>query len=172
MAKRRLHEKNLLVELRNSFLNLWPNCLYHKIKDDPIYSESKTRFSPKRPFDSFVAYRNRTVKKTLAIEAKSHHSSESWSIDKVEDHQVEGLKQAQDNGWISFVILNVRFGRGNSRYNRCYLIDIDSLIALRKQRKKSLKLQELEEQFPNITWIKIEKLNKYFWDVIKLWNMI
>ncbi len=119
---------------------------YQKIPDMPRFK--KSRFIPKKPYDCYCI--NNGI--TYLIENKVHKIHTAWSISKIQDHQIEGLLEAENagkNNAFSFVFINVRYGLGKKR--TCYIIVIHILDFLKeidkckRLKRKSIPICEFEK---------------------------
>lgn len=114
----------------------------------------------KTPFDFFAA----SGRSNPAIEAKSSKRLGSFPFERVEDHQVEGLKDYKNHNNPAWILLNFRKPR-----NVTYAVDIDSWIKLtNKLDRKSVPAALLKAKpFIEIPRIKIvtEDITQLIWDL-------
>jgi penicillin-binding protein-related factor A (putative recombinase) len=155
------YESKFLTEIINSREIICPGAFFYKIPDPPIFKGSKTRFNVQRPYDLEVAWAG----KLLAVEAKVHRVHTAWPISKVAEHQIENLKCNKVNGKDAYVVINVRYGLGKSRVNFAAIIDIDEIIELKKENKKSITVSELRE-YRTMQWQKSNGV--YIWNLFAL----
>ena len=141
MAKKKSKlESAFLTEFRNSVKDLYPNSLWHKIADAPIFAKKPTRFTPPKPFDAFWIVDGKTV----LIEAKVHKNHLAFSLNKVTKDQLDELTRGAHNGARAFVLINERHGRGHARVNRAFAIRPDAYRIMQRKRK-SARPEVLEE---------------------------
>ena len=130
-------------EIRQSFLHLFPDCFFNKLKDDAIFKESKTRFSPKKPFDMFVVYEGIPI----AMELKQVKSPVPFAISYISEHQIANLKRFEKAGGISYILINYRY----SNYNVAFATTVQTLQAIAEELDRvSVPLEILENEEGNI----------------------
>ena len=96
--------------LRDSLCYYYPGAFYLKIPD--AVRSAQTRFIPCKPFDIVFGHRRTGF---VAIETKSHIVTDAWPLDKVEPHQVDGLRGFIHAGGIGFILLQIKLGKGKKK---------------------------------------------------------
>lgn len=136
------------------------NIFYYKIPD----SVSQERFTPQKPFDSFLLHRG----KFYAVEFKMVQMKAAFSFDRVRPHQIEALQSVAKHGGTGFIIINYRF----KGYNKAFAIEINAFLDMKKSieetGRKSIPLKILEEETIQLTRYKDSVINKYVWDIYSL----
>lgn len=128
-------------EIKNSCQD---KCFYYKIPD----SYGNQRFTPLKPFDSFILYKGNFI----AMEFKMHKKTSAWPFDSVKEHQIEGLLKIFNENGMAWVILNIR----RPFVNIVKAITISDFIELKQKysdnNKKSIPLSEIDScnKFINI----------------------
>lgn len=159
---RKNHEAAFMREFRTSAEKLYPDSFWYKVPD---VGTSGMRFAPQRPFDIYWINNGQII----VMELKSHNKETGWPFDSVKDHQIEFLLKAKKAGACSFIILNVRFGRGAIRFNNTFAININIFLQLKiSHGKKSIKPDELflNNQIIPLRWkYNIWELNRLIDDI-------
>lgn len=103
-------ESQFQSELKKSFNHLYPDGFWLKIPDG-IAVKDNLRFIPPKPCDVVVGIEGRSY----AIELKAHKSHQSWSTTNLRPSQRKGLADAARAGWVSGVLILVRYEQQNIR---------------------------------------------------------
>jgi penicillin-binding protein-related factor A (putative recombinase) len=118
-VRRKLKRSRLEIRLQTEMLHSVPStCHYVKIPDMPKTLGSK--FLVKKPYDCFILYKGNVY----CVETKMHKSACAWPYKKITSHQINSLKKAYNNRALSYVFLNVRYGRGKQRVCKLFAIHI------------------------------------------------
>lgn len=168
MAKSKT-EQVFTTEVKHSVEYYYKNAFWLKIPDLPVFKGSKTRFAPQKPFDFMLAYKGNLI----AVEAKVHKKHTAWPLSSVKDHQIEGLLSIGDNGFKSYVMLNVRFGIGKSKYNKSFLFSPQTIKQL-KEMHKSIPVKELQLLSNVVNSKRVDKKPKgriSIWDIESCLNL-
>lgn len=105
--------------------------------------------------------------KLVVVEAKVHKKHTAWPLNSVKDHQIEGLISILDNGFEAYVMLNVRYGLGNSRFNKVFLFDPEVIKQISQQRN-SIPVNDLHLFSTVIYHKRVDKISKgkiSIWDI-------
>ncbi len=144
MAVKKKRKKSVLEQaFQKEILHSVPSgSHYEKIPDMP---RSKfTRFLVNKPYDWYCLYKN----KWFCVENKVWKFHNAWPYEKIAEHQIEKLYEAYKNGALSYVFLNIRYGRSKKRVCKLFAIHIIAFEKLYvryvKSDKKSIPLIEFE----------------------------
>lgn len=127
---------------QKEWLGIRPGAFYLKIPDT-------LGIGNKKPFDVLIDDGG----KHYAIEFKLHKSHRAFPLRRIEEHQIENLQKAQDNGRISTIYIGIRFTldvddqiRLGFRIRRISVnleYPINHIVRLLEQGKKSIPVVDL-----------------------------
>ena len=91
----------------------------------------------------------------IALELKHNSTGFTFNFNKVESHQLAGLRDVRKSGGLGYVVVNFKrslttlqarkYNRDENLLNRSFALSITTITSLKKAGKKALSLAEMEQ---------------------------